>query len=179
MGECRHDPPVAQTPPACLKPFVTHPLSTYLVTISAVTVPKVCKPVTGFAIQRVGRNAVKATWTNPTGGLTATGRALEVRDWDTVGRSWDFVRFINEPASNTVSWHIGASADRHFAYRVTSKCGAGSSSPSAWRTVAPIPSDSAQGAGGEDIPAPTRTPEGASGTSGENDADDERPPTPR
>lgn len=154
-------------------------LSTYSVKISAVTVPQICKPVTGLTVRRVGRTAVKATWANPTGGLTSTGRSLEVREWDTVGRRWDFVRFINEPAGDTLSWHTGASADRHYAYRVTSKCGGNSSLPSGWRTVAPIPSDSAQGAGGEDMPTPTPVPDGASGTSRENDTEDERPPTPR
>ncbi len=149
----------------------------YTVKISADDIPNACMPVTDFTAQRVGSKVVNTTWTNPTDGLTATQRTLEVRVWDPDILSWKFVININEPAASTSSRHVGAAASRYYAYRATSKCGSSSSDPSPWQTVRPIPSDSAQGSSGDEIPTPTPVPQGASGASGA--ADGSRPPAPR
>ncbi|MDE2813129.1 MAG: hypothetical protein OXM01_08900 [Gemmatimonadota bacterium] len=151
-------------------------IATYTVNIAAVVVPKVCEPVTNFKAVRVGNNAVKTSWTNPTGGETATGRLVQVRKWDSSSRVWRNAVNINEPASATSSWHIGASSDSYFSYRVFSKCGTSYSLSSGWRTVSPIPSDSAQGASGVEDPTPTPRPDKSSEK--ENPEDGEKPPSP-
>ena len=108
-------------------------ITTYTVTITTAVVPKVCKPVTNFKAVRVGNNAVKTTWANPSGGKTVTGKLVQVRKWNSSTRAWQNHVNISESASATSSWHIGASADSYFSYRVFSKCGASYSLSSGWK----------------------------------------------
>lgn len=150
-------------------------ITAYAVTITAMVVPQVCKPVTDFKAVRIGNNAVKASWTNPSDGKTATARVVQVRVWNTANSAWQNEQNINEPASATSSWHIGAFSDKYYSYRVWSKCGTTYSLSSGWRTIAPVPSDSAQGQSGDEIPTPTPRPN----QSDEGSPDDgEKPPTP-
>ena len=99
-------------------------ITSYSITVAAATPapsPAVCEPVTGFSTSRSSTGTVTLTWTNSTGGLTATGREIDIRK--RVSGAWTFERTINEGADSTRAYHIGGDASSSYAYRMRSVCG--------------------------------------------------------
>ena len=56
-------------------------------------IPSVCEPVTGLDAYRMYSTIVYASWTNPTTGLSPTGKKVYIEKWD--GSAWVFERIIN------------------------------------------------------------------------------------
>ena len=150
----------------------------YSISVRRPVVSNVCEPPTSFATSRTSGSSARVTWTNPSGGLTATGRQVNILKY--VAGAWVFERDIDEPASGTSLWHLGIDANYSYAYRGRSRCGSGYSTYTAW-SVESVYSGGASGADDTEIsPTPTPTPSGAQGASdGPPSKDvDEKPPSP-
>ncbi len=131
-------------------------IRTYSVSVSAVSSTKICEPVTNFSATRRSGTSVYASWDNPSGGLTATGRQVLV--WKYVNSKWTYEREINQSASSTSAWHLGLEPSLSYAYRVRSECGSSTYSAwTSWKVQSPITRGS-DGAQDQDAADPTPTP---------------------
>ena len=131
-------------------------IRTYSVTVQR-TPTSVCNRVTNLAVSRTSGSSVYITWTNPaSGGLTATGRQIEISKW--VSGAWVHERVINELTHNTYAWHLGIDAASYYAYRMRSVCGSVFSNYATWLTVLPYSSGSSGASGAQTPPTPTPTP---------------------
>ena len=129
---------------------------TYVVTVGTYTPPATCSPVTGFTAIRRSGSSVYVSWTNPSGGLAATGRQVDVQKL--VGGAWLHERIINEGSTGTSSWHLLIDANFYYAYRVRSVCGSSYSTYAGWSTVAPWAGRSSAPGGQVGPPSPTPVP---------------------
>ena len=153
-------------------------VGSYSISVRRPVVSNVCEPPTSFATSRTSGSSVRVTWNNPSGGLTATGRQVNILKY--VAGAWVFERDIDEPASGTSLWHLGIDANYSYAYRGRSRCGSGYSTYAAW-SVESVYSGGASGAVDTEIsPTPTPTPSGAPcAPDGPPSKDvDEKPPSP-
>ena len=118
--------------------------------------PKVCEPLTNFSAYRTSATWVYGSWTNPTTGLTATNKNVDIQRKQ--GANWVQRPVINQRgAAYTHVWHIGADRNTEYRYRVRNECGTSHSAYTAWVTVPPYRSG-LSGQSGSDAPVPTPTP---------------------
>ena len=136
-----------------------------------------CKPVRGVDAERRTGTAVRLGWSSElSGGLTSTGRQVEVKKW--VNNRWVHERTIDESASRNYSWHLGLDPKSWYTYRVRNICGGESSIWSGWDSVSPW----LGGASGDDedtSPRVTPTPTPSDYDATEPDEGGETPPSPR
>ena len=146
-------------------------IRTYNMTVSAPP-QAMCEPVTNMTARRTSGTSVYVQWSNPSTGLTGTGRQVTVIKY--VNSRWVNERVINEPANRTSSWHLGLDPEYMYAYRVRSLCSSNASAYTSWATVGLQATGQAMDDGednGEVVPTP-------SAPTGPSDVE-ETPPEPQ
>ena len=142
----------------------------------SVTVGMYSPPATGLTATRVNGSSVYVSWTNPSGGLTATGRQVDIQKF--VGGVWLHKRVIDEPSTGTSSWHLLIDANFYYSYRVRSVCGTSYSTYAGWSTVVPWAGGSSDPGGQVGPPSPTPVPVEGQSDVGPRKGEGEIPPLP-
>ena len=127
----------------------------------AITPTSQCLPVSAFAAERTSGSAVRLTWQNPAGGLTAQQRRININKWS--GGQWVAEQQITVRTGSQQAWHLGIDRAAYYAYTVRSECaGDRNSGWSSWETVAPF-TGRGRRSGEETIPTPTPRPDAGAG----------------
>ena len=124
---------------------------------SAWTRALTCETPTNLSGHRYSASNVWLSWTNPSTGLSATGRRIHISKL--VNGQWTYERQITEPAGSTSAYHLGMD-NSWFSYAVRSEC-SGSNSPwSSWANIAPYSARSSENPapGPKPTPAPESSP---------------------
>ena len=146
--------------------------STLSARTQSVAVPLLCEPITGFTVSRLSIPTVRLTWDNPSAGLTSTGKRIEIEKF--VNGAWLFERYITEPASSTLAYHLGLD-NSWYTYRIENQCSTSNSAWTSWAYAAPYTPGSSARDPDEIIAKPTP---GHLGQAPDKDLGDEEPPPP-